>query len=149
IQLNAQFVTSQQIARVTGPDGVIVWVPYDEEDVEGEFDFEVEAGSTQPRNETVRRQEATALMQAVAPFVDMGVIDPVQLARYVLQEGFGVRSVQKFINPQLLMMSNAQGFGEGGITQAQFRPGGVGGPQGAPMGGDPMEPQGGDFMNAQ
>ena len=92
-----QYVTGDQVARVVGLANAVVWVPYTRDDIAGEFDFEVEAGSTQPMNETVRRQEAQALMNAVAPFIQMGVVNPMELAKHVLQFGFGIKNPSKFL----------------------------------------------------
>lgn len=96
VQLAQVFLTSEQVARITTEQGASVWVPYTREDVEGEFDFEVEAGSTQPQNETFRRQQAVALMNTMAPFVGQ-VIDPAALAVHVLREGFGIKNPERFI----------------------------------------------------
>ncbi len=123
IQLQQQFMTSTQVARVVGPDQAIYWVPYSHEDIEGEFDFEVEAGSTQPMNETVRRQTATQLLQAMTPFLGT-VVDPAAMVQYVLRYGFNVQNAGKFMMP-----------GMAAPPQPGMEGGGVGGPQGAPMGG--------------
>ena len=127
VQMNAQFLTQQMWARVVGPENSIFWVPYERDDVAGEFDFEVEAGSTQPRNETVRRQEAVQLAQAMGPWVQMGIVDPRQLARHLLQYGFGIRNPDKFLTPPVPMLPP----GPEGEEAAE---GGVGGPQPPPMG---------------
>lgn len=97
VQLAQEFLTTEQIARVVGEDGVVTWVPFDREAIEGEFDFQVEAGSTQPMNETFRRQSAMQLMDAMAPFVQMGVVDPMKLAEHVLRNGFGVKDPSGFL----------------------------------------------------
>jgi hypothetical protein len=128
IAMNAQMITQEMWARVVGPDGAYFWVPYDESDVKGEFDFEVEAGSTQPRNETVRRQEAVQLAQAMGEFVQLGVVDPRELARRLLRDGFGIRNPDKLLTPPMLPM------GPEGAPGAPGAPGGVGGAQPPPMG---------------
>lgn len=130
VQLQQQFMSQTQVARVVGPDQAIYWVPYSHEDIKGEFDFEVEAGSTQPQNETVRRQNATAMMQAMQPFIQMGVVDPAALAQHVLKYGFNVPNPGKFMIDPMQQMMQQQGMGMPGAEM-----GGVGGPQGAPMGG--------------
>lgn len=100
VQLAQEFLTTEQIARVVGPDGATAWVPFAREQIEGEFDFQVEAGSTQPQNESFRRQSAMQLMDAMAPFVQMGVVDPAKLAEHVLRNGFGVKDPSLFIMQQ-------------------------------------------------
>lgn len=97
VQLAQEFLTTEQIARVVGEDGVVSWVPFTREEIEGEFDFQVEAGSTQPQNETFRRQSAMQLMDAMAPFVQMGVVDPMKLADHVLRNGFGIKDPSGFL----------------------------------------------------
>jgi hypothetical protein len=95
IQLLQQFTEGEQVFRISGPNGGTVWVNYDRDYIAGEFDFEVEAGSTQPRNESFRRQSALQMVDALAPFAD--VIDPVKLVEHVMQFGFGVANPKQFI----------------------------------------------------
>ena len=97
VQLAQQFLTGEQVARITGSSGQPVWVPYSPEDIEGAFDFEVEAGSTQPQNETFRRQQAVQMLNTLAPFMDSGIINPVEMARYALQFGFGIKNPERFL----------------------------------------------------
>jgi hypothetical protein len=97
VSLTQQFMTGEQVARITTKNGEQVWINYDREYLEGEFDYEVEAGSTQPQNESFRRQMALQLVDAMAPFASMGVIDMKKLAAHVLQFGFGVKSPEQFM----------------------------------------------------
>jgi hypothetical protein len=95
IQLLQQFMTGEQMARVTirGEDQ---FVNYSREDIIGEYDFSVEAGSTQPMNDTIRKQQAVSLMNAIGPLVGT-VIDPQALAVHVLESGFGIKDPEKFL----------------------------------------------------
>jgi hypothetical protein len=102
IQLAQQYLSTEQVVRVAGPDGQAVWVPFDREDIEGEFDFEVEAGSTQPRNETFRRQQAIQLMNTLGPLIGV-VIDPAMIAQHVLREGFGIKNPERFMMQQMMI----------------------------------------------
>ena len=97
VQLAQEFLTTEQVARVVGEDGAAMWTPYAAEDIQGEFDFQVEAGSTRPLNESQKRQSALQMMDALAPFVQMGVVDPVRLAESVLRDGFGVKDPTTFM----------------------------------------------------
>ncbi|UOF82142.1 head to tail joining protein [Caudoviricetes sp.] len=99
VALTQANLTTEQVAKIVDEDGATRWVPYSPEDIEGQYDFTVEAGSTQPQNETFRRQSAMQLMDAMAPFIDMGVVDPVQLATHVLKNGFGVKNPEQFLVP--------------------------------------------------
>lgn len=135
IGLAQQYLTGEHVARVVGSQAMPIWVNFDRDYIMGEFDFEVEAGSTQPVNESFRRQMALQMVDAMAPFVGAGIIDMGALARHVLQFGFGVKTPEAFLaQPQQQMMGP-----DGQPMQ--------GAPQGAPapdMGGQmPMEDMGG------
>lgn len=97
IQLAQQYLEGEQVARIIGKDGKALWIKFDKDYIAGEFDFEVEAGSTAPNNESFRRQSALQVMDAMSPFLQMGVIDPGKLAMYVLQMGFGVKNPEQFV----------------------------------------------------
>jgi hypothetical protein len=99
IQLMQQFMTGDEMARVAKKGGESLWVPYSRDDILGEYDFSVEAGSTQPMNDTIRKQQAVSLLNAIAPLVGT-VIDPTALAVHVLEDGFGIKDPQKFIMQQ-------------------------------------------------
>ena len=47
-------------------------------------------------NDTIRKQQAVSLMNAVAPLVGE-VIDPQALAVHVLEQGFGIKDPEKFL----------------------------------------------------
>jgi len=153
IQLMQQFMTGEQVVRVVGQDGAPLWLTYDVDYIQGQFDYEVEAGSTQPQNETFRRQAAMQMVDAMAPFVQAGVVDPAAVCRYVLQFGFGVKDPSSFmVNPVMSQMPGApQPPGQGPPPgqpgqpapggQAQLPPGGP--PPGGGGGPPPGPPPGG------
>ena len=95
LQTLQTFLTGEHVVRIVGRDGAPSWAFYDREFIAGQFDFEVEAGSTQPQNETFRRQSALQLVDAMAPFAE--VLNMPELAAYLLQTGFGVKNPQRFI----------------------------------------------------
>lgn len=97
VALAQQYMTGEQVARVVGSNAIPLWIRFDRDYIQGEFDFEVEGGSTQPVNESFRRQMALQLVDAMAPFVQAGVVDMGALARHVLQFGFGVKSPEAFL----------------------------------------------------
>ena len=144
IQLMQQYMTGEQMAQVSAAGGETLFVPYSRDDIVGEYDFSVEGGSTQPMNETIRKQQAVSLMNAVAPLVGI-VIDPAVLAKYVLQTGFGVKNPEKFImQPQQQTPQDAEAAqAEAGAAPMPF--GGAPIPEGpdmgafAPTGGVPPE----------
>jgi hypothetical protein len=98
IGLMQQYMTGEQVARiVTIPTRA--WVNYDADYIKGEFDYDVVAGSTEPQNETFRRQSAMQMVDASMPFLQMGVANPLGLYIYILQRGFGVKDVTQFVIP--------------------------------------------------
>lgn len=103
MQLMQQFMTDAQMVRITGKDDRKFYVAYTRDDIAGEYDFSVEGGSTQPYNETARRQQAISLMNAMAPLVGT-VVDPVELAKHVLSNGFGIQDADRYIMQQQPMM---------------------------------------------
>lgn len=72
ISLDQQYLTEDIKVRVLGEGGV-KWVDISPQDIAGEYDLEIEAGSTQPMNKSVRRAEARELLATVAPFAQLGV----------------------------------------------------------------------------
>ena len=92
IQVLQAFTTGDQVALVTGANNMKLWFHYQREDIEGEFLYEVEAGSTQPNNESFRRQSALQMVDALAPFIELGVINAPAMAQYIIQYGFGVKN---------------------------------------------------------
>lgn len=97
IGLAQQYLTGEHVARVVGSQAMPIWIQFDRDYIMGDFDFEVEAGSTQPVNESFRRQMALQMVDAMAPFVGAGVVDMGALARHVLQFGFGVKTPEAFL----------------------------------------------------
>ncbi len=97
VALARQFMTGEQVARVMGKDGEPAWVTFDRDYLQGDFDFEVVAGSTQPQNESFRRQMALQMVDAMAPFAGSGIINMKELAAHVLQFGFGVKNPEQFM----------------------------------------------------
>ena len=97
VQIAQQFLQGEQVVRLSGNVQPQLWLTFDRASVQGEFDFEVEAGSTQPQNESFRRQMAMQVVDAMAPFAGAGIIDMPKLAAYVLGDGFGIRSAESFV----------------------------------------------------
>jgi hypothetical protein len=132
VQVMQQFMTGEEMARVAIAGPQDMFITYTRDDIVGEFDFSVEAGSTQPINDTVRRRQAVELMQALAPFVGV-VVDPGALVRYVLQNSFGVKDPDKFMMQQPVQQEGPEGpEGPEGAPQG-MPPGGI--PAGIPAGG--------------
>lgn len=97
VALAQQFMTGEQVARVVGKDGEPTWVTFEPDYIAGEFDFDVEAGSTAPVNESFRRQMALQMVDAMSPFAGAGLVNMPALAAHVLQFGFGIKNPDQFI----------------------------------------------------
>lgn len=154
LQLAQTYLTGEHVARLTGLDGTNLWVPFTRDDVQGEFDFEVEAGSTQPSNETFRRQQALQLLQTLQPYAGVegmqaqgAVINARTLIEHVLREGFGLKNPAKFMlaemDPMMMMQMMAQeqspeGGGEEGEGGSEPAP--PKSPQGEGKGDVPLPP---------
>lgn len=159
IMLAQQFMTGEQVARIIGKDGKAYWITFDRDYIAGEFDFEVFAGSTQPVNESFRRQSAMQLMDAMAPFASSGVIDMQKLAAHVLQNGFGIRNPEQFMAPppeaapppeeqQVVPAEQGMPPEMAGMPPQMPMPPMPMGPEAA-MGGAPMPPMGGPMDPSQ
>lgn len=100
VQLAQTYLTGESVARFAGPEGMPQWVTFTRDDIQGEFDFEVEGGSTQPNNETQRRQQALQLANVLQPYVNIpGGVNPTALIIHILRDGFGVKNPEEFIIP--------------------------------------------------
>lgn len=94
IQLMQTYMQGKHVVRIVGMPASNGWVQFDRDYIEGSFDFEVDAGSTQPRNESFRQQNALQLMDAVSPLADY--INPQHLLRHILTS-FGVKDPAPFM----------------------------------------------------
>lgn len=153
VMLAQQYLTGEQAVRIVGSEAEPIWLTFDRDFIQGEFDFNVEGGSTQPVNESFRRQMALQVVDAMAPFAGAGILDMPKLATYVLQYGFGIRAAGSFVTPQPMMPVPPQGVGpDGQPLPPPVTPGGAPMPSAMPGGLDPneipMEPTGGQPMDS-
>ncbi len=134
VQLMQQFMTGDRVVRIVGMQSAPMWIQFDSDFIKGEFDFEVEGGSTQPRNESFRRQSAQQFMDAMIPFLQMGVANPVAVMRKVLMDAFDVKDVEQFVvqQPQIDPATGQPAPGAPGMAGAQ---------PGAPAAGADQGPQ--------
>jgi hypothetical protein len=148
IMLAQQFMTGEQAVRIVGSEASPIWLKFDRDYIQGEFDFIVEGGSTQPVNESFRRQMAMQVVDAMAPFAGAGILDMPKLATYVLQYGFGIRGAASFVNAQPMMPVPPPGAEQGGqpMPPEQPMPQGIPMQQGPPVDMGPMPPTGGMAM---
>ena len=97
IMLAQQFMTGEMTVRILGTESAPVWLTFDKDYINGEFDYTVEAGSTAPRNEAFRRDMALQMVSAMQPFAQAGLVNLPKLAEYVLGIGFGVKDPSSFL----------------------------------------------------
>ena len=138
VMLAQQFMTGEQAIRIVGSEAQPLWLTFDRDYIQGEFDYEVEGGSTAPMNESFRRQRALQIVDAMAPFAGAGILDMGKMAMYVLQYGFGIKQAQGFIMQQPPMAGMPP---EGGMPPQMAPEGitpGMGAAEAPPTGGMAM-----------
>ena len=143
VGLAQQNLTTGDVVRLVGleeyahyldasPKGFIhgkeIVVPFERQDIAGEFDFALEAGAAQPDNEQVRRQNLLQLAQILLP---MPEANREEIIRQMVQT-FGFLDVESWIIPPELRTAP---------------PGAPGSPPGAPMGPRPPVPAGAPMSN--
>lgn len=114
IQLMQQYMTGQMVMPIVGMQSAPLWLQFDADYIQGEFDYEVEAGSTQPNNESFRRQAALQLVDAMMPFLQLEVVDPAAIARHVLQFGFDIKDPSSFMLQPMIDPMTGQPVGPAG-----------------------------------
>jgi len=97
VGLMQQYVTGDQVARiVTIP--VRGWINYDSDRIQGKFDFDVVGGSTEPQNESTRRQAALQAVDMSVPFMQEGVVNTPALYMKLLRDGLGFKDAERYVN---------------------------------------------------
>ena len=145
IRLSQQFLEVPGVARYTTGEQVEVWQEYTREDLQGEFSFMVAAGSTQPVNESFKRQRAMQMMDIVSPLLGTGKLNDTEVLKHLFRDGFGIRDVERYVNNEEMvpreeveaMLAELQGAPPPGPGSGGMVPGGGpgGGGEGAPPGG--------------
>lgn len=145
LQVMQQYMDTERVARISGPGGEMMF-HYNAEDIKGEFDLDVEAGSTQPKNDMIRRQEAVTLFNTLAPYMGT-LVDPQALITNLLQQGYDMKNVDRFLigaqpaidpmtgQPQIDPATGQPVMQQPGMTPPGMP--GMGGPPGGPEGSAP------------
>ena len=68
IKLSQEFMDTESVARVVDDFQAVAWVPYSRDLLQGDFTFHVEAGSTQPQNESFKYKYAEKNIQLALQF---------------------------------------------------------------------------------
>lgn len=139
VQLMQQYQTGERVARVVGSNAAPLWVSYPPEWIEGEYDFEVVAGSTQPKNATAKRQIAQQMMQVLGPLmVPGGPVNTNAVLAWVLKNGFDIQDPSQFLS------APAQNLGQPPPPVDPNAPQGPPPQGGPPQGAPPAPPPPGD-----
>lgn len=64
-----QTATEKRFAKITDTQGIQAWKEFDKDDIKGDFDFEIIAGSSMPKNTDSTRERNLAFFQQIAPQV--------------------------------------------------------------------------------
>lgn len=107
-----------------------LFTTYTSEDIRGEYDLIVEAGSSTAFNESQRRRSIQEMLATIGPFLQLGKIDVDALLTYVLQFGFGIPNAMDFLKKEEPAQQQPGGTpysGPGGPPQqGGLPPGGAG-----------------------
>jgi len=138
ITLMQMYMTGEHVIRIVGISHP-TWVKFDADYLQGEFDFEVEAGSTQPMNETFRQQQALQLVEAVGGLMSLGAsIDPNRVALHVIR-AFGIKDPDSYVAQQEMGMEDEGMEGEEMPPEEGMPPAGP--PPGGAMPAAEFEPE--------
>lgn len=97
IRLSQMYLDHEDVAKVVSDDQVVNWVPYNREAIQGDFSYECEAGSSQPQNESFKRQTALQLMDTFSGLIGTGFLNDQKFIEHILRNGFGIKNADEFI----------------------------------------------------
>lgn len=129
------FVTSKAYREdpETGEGRVTdVTMRFGRKEMAGSYRVIVSADSTEQRTPQAKAARAQAIASVSVPFIQLGVVDPALLYRYLMTEGFDID------DPSMLLTQNAYMAQPVDPTAPQTPPAGAGGPAG--IGGISMTP---------
>lgn len=95
--MTQQFLDTNQALKIIGQDGQEQWVEVGPADVAGHFHYKLE-GSEESLSRQQERSEAIQLLNAMAPFVQLGVVNPAPLLEKVAA-AFDFNSPEALIRP--------------------------------------------------
>lgn len=89
-----------KLESIVGPDGVAMglqWINASKEDIQGEYEFSVQVGSSKPINQEIRKRDATQVFSALNGHP---LVDQMELLKKTL-EAFEVNDYEKLLrNPE-------------------------------------------------
>lgn len=113
LALMQEFYTQDHAVRVLGANGAVMWFDFNGDLIYGEYDLQVEAGSTQPSNEALVKQDAIQLMTALAGHPN---VNQIELLKHLFK-AFKIRNFEKWIqempvDPMLAQLAGGAAPGE-------------------------------------
>lgn len=114
IKLSQMFMDTEDVAKVVSEDQVVSWIPYDRAALQGDFSFEVEAGSSQPQNESFRRQTALQMMDVFGGLIGSGFLNDQKFLEHILRNGFGIKNADEMLGAGPMPPPPEAGGGPGG-----------------------------------
>lgn len=122
--LSQKFLDTPQVARVVSDSMAVNWVPFTPDNIQGEFSLSVAAGSSQPRNESFRRQQANQMMEQFGPLIGSGFLNDQEfLAEIMRLQGW--TDVERFLGPGPAPMPPEPGTGAEPVPPPEAPPGAV------------------------
>jgi hypothetical protein len=128
---NLEYFISTKVPDPQDPDNpnaplVDATVAYERKHIAGSYRVIVSADSTETKSPQAKQARAQAIASTAMPFIQSGIVDPAQLFRYVMKEGFDMADPSVLLTQQAMTPAGAP------------PPEQAGGPQ--PMGGISMTP---------
>jgi len=127
-KLLQETLTVPQVIKIIGKPGIF-WTEVSREDIQGEFQFEVEVSELQPRIPEIDRRELSDFILSLSQFLAVLLQNPISLQVFNLQglvsefaKNYPSINVEKIMNMQvspkqiaeMAMMQMQQGGGNGG-----------------------------------
>jgi hypothetical protein len=108
-----------KVTKIAGPEGATIllpWLTMSKDDIKGDYEHEIEVGSTMPINEETRKRDATALYQMLAdnPYVNG------REGTKKLIESFNIQDVEKYLKPEG-QMEKEQAAGQKAALEAEMQ----------------------------
>jgi hypothetical protein len=113
-----QFLTHEFVIRIVGAEGKY-WKRVTPEEIQGNFDLTVEAGSTQPLNKSMRRAQAREIVNTLVPLLKTPQGQQINLQYYLkyLLESYELTNIDEAFNQQPIVPQIPPGQG-GGQTES-------------------------------
>lgn len=98
IWLSQRFMDAEHVVRIVDDELGAIWEPYTRQTLQGDFTFTVEAGSSQPINESFRQQQAARLMDVFGGLIGTGFLNDKEFLGEVFRLN-GFKNPQKLLGP--------------------------------------------------